>query len=300
MKTDQMIHKLLEQRFGNLESFSCIKRGVMTFKYEFTIKENKFIIRCYPKGRECLASIEYNYLRYFELNEIKAPIAYDFSEDYPAYLIYAKLEGEDLNDVFDKYSQEQQKKISQEIIENYKKISSLQTTGNGIIRNYNKFSEKSWTTFIYKELHNSFCFLNTIETDFNNIVLQKYMFSFLSNNIKECKKLVWSDFSLDNIIISKNANLSGFIDFEGLIGGDPLLGIGYLQARNGNSKFYKTIYQLNNLERYKDIIDFYSILRYLRLIVYAKTNLPNGSQRTPINTFLENSIYLIKQKCNNL
>ena len=300
MKTAQTIHKLLEKRFRNLESFSCIKRGVMTFKYEFSIEENKYIIRCYPKAREYLASIEYNYLKFFEQNEIKAPIAYDFSEKYPAYLIYAKLEGEELNDVFDKYSQEQQKKICQEIIENYKKINSLQTAGNGIIRSYNTFSEGSWIEFIHKELHKSFCFLNTIETEFNKVALQKYMFSFLSNNIKECKKLVWSDFSLDNIIITKNANLSGFIDFEGLIGGDPLLGIGYLQARNGNSKFYETVYQLNNLEKYKDIIDFYSMLRYLRLIIYTKTNLPNGSQRTPINTFLENSIYLIKQKCNNL
>lgn len=300
MKIDQTIHKLLEQKFGKLESFSCIKKGVMTFKYEFSIKANKYIIRCYPKGREYLASIEYKYLQYFEQNNIKAPIAYDFSENYPAYMIYEKLEGEDLSEVFNRYSQEQQKKICQEVILNYNKISSLQTAGNGVIKYYNTFSHNSWISFIHHELENSFSFLNTIETNFDKCTLQEYMFSFLSNKIEECKKLVWSDFSLDNIIVTKDANLSGFIDFEGLIGGDPLLGVGYLQARNGNSIFYETVYQLNKLERYKDIIDFYSILRYLRLIIYTKTNLPNGSQRTPINVFLENSILLIKEKCNNL
>jgi aminoglycoside phosphotransferase (APT) family kinase protein len=231
------------------------------------------------------------------MRNIKVPRVITYSNIYElSYLIYEKIEGETLSVIFDKLDLTQQQNVCNDILLNFNMICNIRTSGNGQIEGYNTFEYDSWKGFLKEEIAISFKYLHSSKTDFNLNNLYKYLIYFLENRIREAKHLVWSDFNLNNIIISNNGELGGFIDFEGLIGGDPLLGIGYLKAQNGNSNFFKLFSQNEIIKVHKEWIDFYSIIRYLRLIVFSNENLPNGSRRDPINSFLQISHELIKEK----
>lgn len=289
--------EIINRYFKDAYNIYEINRGVMNFKFHFSSNSRDYILRCYPKGREHLAELEFKYLSLFISKGIKAPVVKYFSSEYPGYIIYEKIKGLCLSEVFKNLTLSSQIKLCDEIIENYIKISSIKTSGCGVMSNYDSFIYDSWKDFLLHEIDKSLLYLNDIKSEFNTAILRIYLEQFISKYLIEKKFLVWSDFHSDNIIVSNEGKLAGFIDFEGLIGGDPLLGLGYLQAKEFNSDFFKQIYLSYNISAYKKIIDFYSIVRYLRLVVYEKFNLPNGSLRTPIKNFLPYSYSLIKNIC---
>lgn len=289
--------EIINMYFKNAYNIYEINRGVMNFKFQFSSNSRDYILRCYPKGREYLAELEFKYLSLFISKDIKAPVVKYFSSEYPGYIIYEKINGVCLSEIFENLTPSSQINLCNEITENYKKISYIKTSGCGVMLNYNSFIFDKWKDFLLYEINKSLHYLNNIKSEFNITVLRIYLEQFISKYLVEKKSLVWSDFHPDNIIVSNEGKLAGFIDFEGLIGGDPLLGLGYLQAKEYNSVFFKQIYSSYSMSACKDIIDFYSIVRYLRLVVYEQFNLPNGSFRTPIKIFLPYSYSLIKNIC---
>ena len=288
---------LVTSLFNGVTDFFEIHRGVMNFKYQFTISNKNYIIRCYPKGREFLAHSEYQYLLLFEKLGIRVPHAISYDEFPFAYLIYEKLEGDCLSDVFDSLPNDIQQVLCGQIYENFELMSSIQTDGFGNMVGYNEFKNSSWLNFIYSELSRSFTYLATVNKPFDCQILKTYLLEFINSRIKNKNDLVWSDFNPDNIIVTKEGELAGFIDFEGLIGGDSMLGIGYLQAKNGDSLFYRRLYEFCHLFQFGDIINFYSVFRYLRLVPYEMTRLPNGCRRESVESFLPNSIKIINYIC---
>lgn len=289
--------EIINKYFKNAYNVYEINRGVMNFKFHFSSDCRDYILRCYPKGREHLAELEFKYLNLFISKGIKAPIVRFYSSEYPGYIIYEKIKGVCLSDAFESLSPSSQINLCNEITENYKEISYIKTSGCGVMLNYDSFIFDNWKDFLLYEIDKSLRYLDNIKSEFNITVLKKYLEQFISKYLVEKKFLVWSDFHPDNIIVSNEGKLAGFIDFEGLIGGDPLLGLGYLQAKEYNSVFFKLIYSSYNISSCKEIIDFYSIVRYLRLVIYERLNLPNGTIRTPVKKFLPFSYSLIKNIC---
>jgi aminoglycoside phosphotransferase (APT) family kinase protein len=95
-------------------------------------------------------------------------------------------------------------------------------------------------------------------------------------------RLVWGDINFGNVLVAANDSVSGLIDFEGCLSGDPLATLGYGFAVHGTQPFYALVLQawpqlLTQADQ--DTIARYALLRALRLARYAHLPLPTGRPR---------------------
>lgn len=275
-----------------------VPKGVMTDTYMLKSNQTTYAVRCYPKFRSWLAKIEYGYLQAFVRNGIKIPVplAYSNKKDGVSYIIYYWIEGETLKDKNDELSEEQINSICDEVVENYRKISEFKTTKYGRIAEGGLFNYDSWKRFLQCEIEQSRLFFKH-EKDEENVEICDGLYEYVELIEEPSHYLVWSDFSLDNIIISDDNKLAAFIDFEGLMSGAPILGISYLLSQEGNSRITRCIlqkYGLYDNPKQRKLLDFYSVFRYIRLATYSKLPTPNNSPRDKIDNFLH---YASTVKC---
>lgn len=266
------------------EDIFYIDKGVMTDKYEFVSQQKRYIVRCYPEKRSWLAEVEYQYLDLFKRKGIKAPHGYLYNTQGQAFLVYEKLPGQSLTEVYADLTTEEKDSLCKEIVANYKKIAEISCDKFGALEETGSFSSNSWNEFLLSEISKA----TRIFQDKQNIIL-KMISMGLSDYAKFFKvdtgQLVWSDFSTDNIIV-KDGHLVGFIDFEGLLAGDSLLGLGYLLAHEQKSDFVNRILTHYGVDGKSKDLDFYAVFRYIRQTPYLESALPNGTQRDSAFAFL--------------
>lgn len=281
-----VITDLLNERGYAPEGLVYIHKGVMTDKYSFRHADKEYIIRCYPKNRSWLAEVEFHYMELLQGNGVKCPVPIDkWQNGGQAYLLYEKLPGSTLGEVYSQLTEDQKENLCKEIVNNYNKIASISLTSYGIVKAGNSFSHSSWKEFIKDSINDA---LSLFQKEGNKakIAIGEGLLEYSEKQDVNEAHLVWSDFSVDNIIVNADGKLAGFIDFEGLMAGDSLLGLGYLIAHEKKSDFVSRIIRLSRVEDKQEIIDFYSVIRFCRLLPYAKNNLPNGERRMPIEEFL--------------
>ncbi len=294
MFTDKhIIHKLLTDVGLMPTNLTFISRGVMTDKYSFSNGDKRYIIRCFQLHRSNQPVIEFRYLTLFQQRGIKAPTPFKFSSSGPIpYIIYEMLEGEPMTDCFESLSTERLKGLCREIAENYLRIAKIQNKEFGRIQAFDKFSNNSWKEFIMKSIEIAETMAEKRKDDLMKHCCRR-MRRFAISLPESTPNLIWSDFSSDNIIIGSNGKLSGFIDFEGLLSGDPQLGIGYLFAHETNQNLILNLREAFQIPAGSKIVNFYSLLRWCRLLPYQHLPLLNGEKREPLQKFLPNAFTLI-------
>jgi thiamine kinase-like enzyme len=155
------------------------------------------------------------------------------------------------------------------------------------------FTNVNWKDFLIKESDMALSFLSS-----SNFLTRKKierLNTYLKLQIDEThfvnSNFVWADFDPSNIIIDENNNLSGFVDFEGVIGGDPAYALGCLIAKYGYNELTSSLTE--QLDFQKEKLNFYAIIRFLRLIKYSQYTLPTGRDRDNIDDFLPYASKLI-------
>ncbi len=276
-----------------------INRGSMAFTYEVCAKESFYIFKAYPFSRYGVAKKEFDILKKAGSFSAKMPraIAHGGIDEF-SYLIYEKIPGESLK--FDSLSDENKLVITEQIANNLQQISKIKFESFGSITE-DEPAYNSWENFLVKNIDSGLEDLKRY--DVNNQLpiklIEKYMFEFLNAYNKNLYGMVWSDFSEENIIIS-NSQLSGFVDFEGSFYGDPLLSLGYLYAKEGDSVFFKSIEM--RMQSFMDVKDsgvyFYALLRLLRISKHLSEPLPNGQQRMPVLNYFKGLNEILKSNQN--
>lgn len=263
----------------------------MTDTYKMHTKTKKYAVRCYPNPRRWLAEVEYSYLIDFAKNGIKAPlpVCTNKTESKITYLIYEWVEGETLNDKFTTLNENELNDICIEVICNYQKINKIKVNKYGGVNKGSIYGYNSWSHFIKAEIEKSRKYFKQTK-NIKFIKICNGLFDYVDKIKEPSPCLVWSDFSFDNIIISKDNHLAAFIDFEGMMSGDPLLGIGYILSHsNPTHPFTRLILEQYNIDRddeVKKTLDFYAVFRYIRLSPYVTSNTPNNTIREPLDVFL--------------
>lgn len=289
------VKQYIESRGYVVDKIDYIDKGVMTDKYRVVSAGKRYIARCYPPGRVWLAKTEFLYLNFFLPLGIKVPKPLFYGES-PAMLFYEELKGDSLDGVYGNLSEDEKDVLCREIIDNYNKICKIETSGFGRITGYEKCTHTTWSDFINETVDTGY---DVLKRD-NRTIACDYVEDMRNSLNGYCnfkKSLVWSDFCQENIIVTHDHHLAGFVDIEGLIAGDPALGIGYLKAHD-ETDFAKRIIEIGNYD--SDRTDFYSVLRYLDLLPYQEQALPNGAERTPIEDFLPYSHNTINQNVDNM
>lgn len=275
-----------------LIKFEKIEEGVMTDKYLLTAASDSgasenFIIRIYPQKRRGLEHFEPALFRIFNEKEIKSPEYIGSSIEYPfesyKYILYKFLPGRSLTQVYHTLSDEDKSHLIREIIENLVKITEIECNGYGTLSEGLNAKYESWQAFLFEAYYNGREGLkasNIFEVELLNEFHR--IFPLPQNRTHSECNLVWLDFHPDNIIVDDSNRLSGFVDFEEMISGDPAVSIAYLYARLGNNDFYNRIIKeffakVGAVS--KNSIAEYAMLRAFRIAPYLSEKLPTGRER---------------------
>lgn len=269
------------------EGVEYIPIGVMTDKFAFGSEGSKYIARCYPEERDYLAEAEYRYMQKFRERGVLCPKPVRIIDVGP-YLcfIYEMLEGRMLSEVYDQLSEKQKDDVCREIVDNYMRISEVRSNGHGWMLGYEKFSHGSIEDLVDGVVNNAEEWI--MQYGQTNSQAKKVLEKFKQKALfveGSQPMLVWSEMSMDNIIVDERVRLVGFVDFEGLMGADLNLGVGYLQAHENDSNFVMRLMKMMpELEEEK--VKFYAMMRYLRILPNTHLPLPNGTKRENLNEYL--------------
>lgn len=295
---DYIIERVKEILQVEISEVIPIYGGVMNFTFWVKTDVKDLIIKINPKGRDEIALKESKVINLCKSNGIKVPVLLHqhtaADEDDFSFILYERLRGNTLSNCYDTLSAKSKQILIGEIVENFVCMSSISLNGSGDSNDLINFSSTSWSDFLKEGVKKSLSYIESNDLLTHEQIVRLYeaiSVSFSTIN-PENTNLVWSDFDPSNIIVSGDGRLSGFIDFEGTLSGDPDLALGYLYAKSGDSALFNCLINKFNVPRIK--LELYALIRYLRLITYSKYPLPTGIMRDNINDYLPCSNKLIQ------
>lgn len=290
---EQYFKSILEYFTENtFVTFRKVEKGVMTDKYLITSlnphnKEENFIIRIYPKGRESILKYEPEILNQAYERGVKVPKLIGSSNDYNLegvnYLIYKYLPGRSLDEVYPSMDNHEKKILIKEIVSNLFNLSKIECNKYGPLDRELIGENESWKSFLLESWTDGKSLLEK-KIGLKDSFISKFNSAFHSESSKLFYKndLVWLDFHPQNIIVNDFNGLEGFIDFEEVVSGDLKMSLGYLYAREGSSEFFQEVYReystydnsllINQIEEY-------AFIRICRIAPYLNLDLPSGKKR---------------------
>jgi fructosamine-3-kinase len=274
--------------------------GGMNFVFELVLEQRSLIIKVYPPARIHSATAEYKILVAAKAAGVIVPeaIKCGTEKDF-GYLIYPTVTGINLD--FDALGETEKHHISQSIIGNISLLGNVSFEYFGSVTDdESKFS--IWSDFLIDCIETGVKALasggHLAGEELNTIT--RYMTTHRLLSVPCQPRLVWGDPKSENILVDNN-HLAALLDFESCFSGDPLLSLGYLFAREGDSTLYKELSaKFNELNPFSDDdIYFYALLRLMRISKYLNTVLPTGKKRLPVLTYfpgIQESLNLINCK----
>ncbi|GAA4033334.1 hypothetical protein GCM10022409_17050 [Hymenobacter glaciei] len=264
-----------------------IAMGAMTHKYTLIASNNtEYIIRFYPKNLSYIINYEPDLFKLAERENALVPeVVYDSRKTSSKYdfIIYKKLQGQPLSSVLNEMPLPVLNEITTQIFKNITVLHGIQFIGFGALIDSSTGANDNWTAFLnnnIKEGIKNISNLNISTNKITKVIEFLHEIKFILTQRRTSPMFLWSDISPENIIINKN-KLSGFIDFDAVMSGDIAMEAGYLYAREMNSVFCDKL--LNKYIKLGavsfEIIQFYSIIRLLRISKYLSQPLPNGKPR---------------------
>lgn len=281
------IDKLVIRLWGTLPiSYEAIYRGGMNYVYAITLPEHKVMLKVYPPSRAYIAGSEYKMLLNAYQNGVKVPEVINFGTyKNLGFIIYHHIPGEDLR--FDQLNANQQVFFSTTLVENLRKFSELSAPHFGNVTEEG-VTYGNWSNFLKETIKVGIENLNDAQ------VISKKKLVSITNYLNHYKKdlkyagMAWGDLKSENIIVNKG-EFEAIIDLESCFYGDPLISLGYLYAKEGDSPFYFSIAKsFETFIPFKiEDIYYYALIRLIRISQYLKTPMPTGKTRDPITNYFK-------------
>ncbi|GAB3897378.1 hypothetical protein GCM10028803_15810 [Larkinella knui] len=280
-----------------------IQMGVMTYKYLIKEKDRgEYIIRFYPDNLQRVINFEPQIIKRFYLLGAKVPKILSDSQGKKVkynYILYKKLSGDPLIKSIDNLPLDSLKLIISSLCDNLAIMRRLNFKGFGPLISDIYGQHPTWKSYIESSIKEGVENLHFLRLgNFTNEKIKQYVNSNICSITKLMSepKLVWTDINPDNIIVN-DRQLSGIIDFDGVISGNPIMEIGYLYCRQGNSNFFK--YYLEkckyDVEIRQEIVYFFTIFRVLQIAKYWQFPLPTGLKRDPLENVFPGFIDVINK-----
>ncbi|MBN1923148.1 MAG: aminoglycoside phosphotransferase family protein [Nanoarchaeota archaeon] len=253
------------------QKISRVKEGLINEVFDVTTEKGNYILRAEPldsiKGNRLEKFMKRFYRRKIIPNRL---IVRDDSGKRikKSYMIYEKIEGVTLNEVYEELSKEEIREVLKEAIIKARMINKIKTTGFGDIQDDFKGVESSLIEEVFDWLKNNLTLLivnkqleSEVVSEINNLFYSNIK---LFQNVKPV--LVYQDLNFGNIIVKDN-QFQGLIDFDGCISGDPIRTYTILYLNTIGSDYEQIVKELLNLSKRKRLkLKLYVILFILRFM----------------------------------
>jgi len=267
----QIVKQIVEKELGEVpRHIHRMTTGLANEVYSASLSSKDVIVRMNTNEKSMTGTEAH--IALFKSVGITVPemIASDYSKTFVpfAYQIQSKLPGRDINDVISSLTEQQLKDIAHEIAFISKKLSSLPTTGmfGWIGGRENDAPFSSWLKLLSNMRKDV-----TERNAQTGVVSEKYisMLKIIIQKYREYFRTVpsifyYDDMSSKNVLIH-GGKFVGLVDLDTVAYGDPLEGIGRIEA-SWYGTAYGTTYtnaimsELGLDKRQKEIVSVYAIL----------------------------------------
>lgn len=273
MKIFEENKKVILKKLG-IEESALLGNGVESFVYAYG--ENQ-VVRILKSGNITYLKSLKRLQESISLSglSVKTPLIEDIAElNRTAYTIEAKIEGQNLSKVFDKYTDVQKEMIIREYFDLLIEFTKVDVRAFGygqVVDTKDKISDHTWSGFLAKKvIQKTDRVREQLEKDVPGFSGKLNVFLKLLNTrlggIE--KSLVHGDYFYDNVVVNDRAKITGILDFSGwtTVVGDPRLdvcgSIIFLEHSEYFIKYQKMLIEVARVRYGKDIewfIDFYRI-----------------------------------------
>lgn len=268
-----------------------LHRGMMTFKCHVIMKDGREVmVRFYPTGRSDVIFQEPDLLARCRSYSLPVPTVIGDSRTTPlgslAYIAYYRMPGETLKDALPKLERPLWSSAAKSLACHISSLSQLTFDGAGELKSGESAHTSSWTDFVERCMDAGSTAVREhkllppgLTKSLDRVLKQGNPATYSSTN-----RLIWGDINFENILISDGL-VSGLIDFEGCLSGDPRATIGYLMAVHGPEPFFNEVLRGWPYEIQSDdyqMFAWYALLRAMRLARFAHLPLPTGRPRDPL------------------
>lgn len=264
----------------------------MTFKFLVWVGVGEnYIVRFYPRGRESVVHQEPDLLGRCQELGLPVPAVLADSRTGPAarldYIVYARIEGHMLSQRLAYLNESRQRRLADELTSALVNLERVRFEGRGELVSSAAADHRSWVEFVRESSRSGLSALRKHRLLDESLIEQ--IVSLLNATdrfrIPDDNCLVWGDINFTNILVDSSGHLTGLVDFESCLSGDPTATIGYCFAAHGNQPFCAMMVdrwsdRIGRAQR--DLVLFYAIVRSLRLARYAHRALPTGRSRDPL------------------
>ncbi|MDV5098425.1 aminoglycoside phosphotransferase family protein [Pseudomonas sp. LSJ-87] len=287
-----------------------LKQGVMTFKFHVqTEGGDDVMVRFYPESRRSVVHQEPDLLDSCTRAGLSVPIPIGDSRTGPPaplnYVVYRRIRGETLACKLRTFDAARCRVAAEDLGIHLLRIQEVRLKGAGELITSKAGKDPSWQSFVERSMNQGVKAIKTHKLLEESLITK-------TEQILSCttltpphtlSRLVWGDINFGNILVGDDGRITGLIDFESCLSGDPLATLGYAAAAHGNAQFFSELLRLwPNLlsDREKNLIDWYTLLRSLRLACYAHQPLPTGHTRDPLIQILPGlvpALLRLAEKC---
>ncbi|HYK01022.1 MAG TPA: phosphotransferase [Thermoanaerobaculia bacterium] len=265
----------------------------MTFKYTVVSGGGaRFIVRFYPPGREDVVEYEPDVVRRCRSSGLRVPEVVADSRSGPpaplAYMAYRMIDGIALRDRLADLADREMHSVCASVAEQMRAMAEVRIDGYGDLTSAHEAQYTTWQSFIRA------AFEDGIAAAGRRMLLEDALIDTLRTvcdhldrfAAPETPVLTWGDLSPDNIIV-QGGRLAGLIDFEGVLGGEPELNLGYVRARYRETPFYEALLaHWPCVDHDQPRTALYVVVRGLRLLIHRHELLPTGERRQATESFL--------------
>jgi aminoglycoside phosphotransferase (APT) family kinase protein len=299
----RIVHFVLDRR---VETVDRLDRGVMTYKYITTLGTgDSWIVRFYPPSREWVSYYEADVLRRCASIDVPVPHVIADARTGPAaslpYLVYRFIPGVPLSTRYGHLSSEDHDRIALTLADWLPRLHQLACGGFGDLIDGQTAACVTWRSFLEHSVRTG---LDSVRRDARVkpgrlAAIERLSFEVTATVEEPAAGLVWSDVSLENILVDESGRIIGLIDFESMLSGDPTLSLGYCFAAYGQHEFLKSLMRAwpGAGEVAPERIQQYAMLRWLRLVRFANEPLPTRAPRLPAGRVLPGAEAAIEKLC---
>lgn len=302
----RIVEELLSTRVFAVE---FLHQGMMTFKCRVrTENDDDVIVRFYPASRSGIVLQEPDLLLRCYRAGMSVPKPIGDSRSGPSaplsYVVYRRISGETLADRLPSFDNARRRVAAEDLASHLYRLQNLTIEGAGEIVTSMAAQNSSWDTFVEDAMCTGLASIKDhklLEPSLTSEI-ERVIRAGAPTQASATQRLVWGDINFGNILVEEDGRVTGLIDFEGCLSGDPLATLGYAAAVHGTEPFFSTLRQAwprTLSEDEENLVAWYTLLRALRLARYAHLPLPTGRPRDPLVHILPGIIPALRRLAAN-
>lgn len=275
-----------------VRSSELLKQGLMTFKCRvLTESGDDLVVRFYPANRSNVVNQEPDLIDRCRRIGLPVPMSIGDSRTGPtsplAYVAYRWIGGKTLQEVLAIEDKGILLPLAEELARHLGSLREIQFQGAGELASATRARSADWESFVKQSMRVGLAAVRKHALlDVPLVDDIAWLVEGRQNaSVQETHSLVWGDINFGNVLVGDDGRISGLIDFESCLSGDPLATLGYAHAAHGSHPFISLLLQnwpRPLTDRDLDQVAVYAILRALRLAPYAHLPLPTGHPRDPL------------------